>query len=755
MAENSKIKRDILSRVNILYTLFLIAGIVLLLRIFYVQLFSVEVATNSEKIYGRIFHSQGIRAHRGSILSRDGVPLATSILRYQVEMDFGSQGFDSLKVFHRQADSLSKLLAAYFKDKPVQAYRDMFRSNRQKHYQLKFVKDTLIRRSDGWIANLIDKIRGEEFRNVKLYDTIRSHRPVKILPREIDYSEWQVLRKYPILNWNMGMTYNLSDRDERVYTQSGLAKRTIGEIKDDRGNDYGLEAVYNDVLEGQDGEVLTQRIARGFYGRVVGAESRDAVDGDDILTTIDLELQDLASRALREQVEAQESAWGTTIIMEVATGDILAIANLDRLADGHYSEQINRAIGARAEPGSTFKLAASMALLEQKDFTVNTTHDSGDGKRIVVGKAKVQDSHKGYSDVSIRTAFEQSLNGFFAKAVYEEFKDRPTDYTDFLKSLKLHEPTGLEAFGEAVPRLPEKGSSIWWDHITLVNMAYGYGVELTPMQTLTLYNSVANNGKMMRPRLVREVQRDGETIKSFPTEVRIEKVASQSTIDTLRSYLENVCENGTANYYLGRFDGFKAGAKTGTAQFAQDGKQYRDRYYLGSLVGYLPADKPKYSIITVILKRPGKGTTIYGGGLAGPVMKKIMQGIYNREHSWHTRLDTMTQRDYPRTIKDGDIESIRIVSEELTPYKISSREKSGWGELSLGDSVENRVQISPLDLNSQTMPNVKGMGLRDALFLLENIGLKVTVMGSGAIYKQSIAKGRTVKSGEGVTIQLK
>ncbi len=593
--------------------------------------------------------------------------------------------------------------------------------------------------------------------SIKLYDTIRNHRPVKIFPREVDYSEWQTLRKYPILNWNMGMTYRLVDRDDRIYAQAGLARRTIGEIKEDRGDDYGIEKVYNEVLQGEDGQVLRQRIARGFYGRVVGGDSRDAIDGDDVVTTIDIEIQDIATRALRKQVEKEQSAWGTTIVMEVETGDILAIVNLDRMADGRYSEQRNRAIGARAEPGSTFKLAASLALLDVARMPTSQTYDSGDGKRIKVGKSKVQDSHKGYSEVNIQTAFEQSLNGFFAQAVYDYFKDDPTKYTDYMKHLHLDRPMGLELFGEPAPRLPVRGSKIWWEDVTIVNMAYGYGVELTPIQTLTLYNAVANGGRMVAPRLVKEIRRNGKTIESFPTQTLVERICTRPTLDTVRQYLKDVCESGTAEYFLGRFDGFKAAAKTGTAQFAQDGFQYRDGYYLGTLVGFMPADNPKYSVITVMLKRPGKGNTIYGGGMAGPAVKSVMQSLYNQEHEWHIRLDTIKQRDYPKRIKSGNVAAIEEVNRALSPKRIKGKTPEKWGRIVSETGLDSidQIGIEAYDHAENKMPNVYGMGLRDALFILESHGLKVSIKGSGAVYRQSIRAGSSIKRGTSVTIELR
>ncbi len=471
--DERRIKSDILTRVRFLYIIFFIAGVIMTVRIGWIQLFSQEVSINAEKIHGRIFSSQSVRAHRGSILSRDGLPLATSILRYQVAMDFGSEGFDSLDTYYRQSDSLAKLLSSYFRDRSAAEYRKMFRSQREKRYQLVYLRDTLVRRSNGWLDRLTDMFRGESMMSVKLYDTIRDHRTVPILPREIDYSEWQILRKYPILNWNMGMTYNLVDRDERVYSQGGMAQRTLGAINADRGDDFGIEAIYNEQLSGVDGEVMRQRIARGFYGRVVGGENREAIDGNDVVTTIDVDIQDIAEAALRKQVEANRALWGTTIVMEVATGDILAIANLDRRSDGSYAELRNRAIGARAEPGSTFKLASTMALLEVAKMPTSTIYNSENGARVRIGNAWVQDSHKEGFEVDLRTAFTKSLNVYFAKAVYEHFKEEPKLYTDFLKSLHLDSPMGLEAYGEQSPRLPEQGMKLWTPHMTLVNMSSG------------------------------------------------------------------------------------------------------------------------------------------------------------------------------------------------------------------------------------------------------------------------------------------
>ena len=301
--ERSKIKSDILLRVRLLYVLFILAGAVVLGRLVWVQLFSSEVAYNAERLASRIFTEETIPAQRGSILSRSGAPLATSIFRYQAAFDFASPGLDSLKTFREQSDSLAKLLAAFFRDKSAAEYSRKFREEHARHYRLVNGRDTTYLRSEGWFSRLMDRLRGEEFATRRIYDTIRDHTPVNIFPREVDYAEWQTLRRYPLLNWNMGMVYRLVERDQRVYPQGELARRTIG-LTGDKGN-YGLEEAYREELAGRDGKALRQRIARGFYGRVAGGGHEDPEDGYDVVTTLDLDLQDVADKALRRQLEAR------------------------------------------------------------------------------------------------------------------------------------------------------------------------------------------------------------------------------------------------------------------------------------------------------------------------------------------------------------------------------------------------------------------------------------------------------------------
>ncbi len=747
--EKSRIKSDILLRVRMLYVVFFLLGFVILSRLIWVQAFSRETAVNAGRIESRIFREEVVAARRGSILARGGEPLATSIFRYRVAFDFSAEGFDSLALFNEQSDSLAKLLSLYFKDRPASQYARRFREEHARHYRTVFRKDTVFYNSESWLGRLIDRMKGEETTKMKLYDTIRDPRPVEILPREVDYTEWQTLKEYPILNWNMGMVYTLEKRDERIYPQGELARRTIG-LVGDRG-EYGIEAIYRDQLAGRDGREMRQRIARGFSGRVAGHEANiDPQDGADVVTTLDLDVQDVADKALRSQLERQNAIWGTTVVMETATGEILAMANLGRREDGSYGEKENYALSRRMEPGSTFKAAALLALVEDRGADLSLSYDSGDGRPVMVGRAKVQDSHSGFSTVDLKTATAQSLNVFFAKAVYEAYRDEPQRYVDFLKHLHLDRPMGLEAFGERTPLLPEPGQKIWYPHVTLPNLGYGYAVELAPIQVLTLYNAIANDGCMVAPRLVREVRRGDEILSRSEPQVLVDKICSRSSLNKVRECLEEVAVSGTAKYYFGDTTRFRVGAKTGTAKFAQGDIHYSDGYYLGTMVTYLPADKPRYTLLTSIFTRRGNGTTYYGAGLAGPVQQRVAAYLAARSR---VRRSAPEQRgsEHPVRIKGGDIGQIRKVASRYGA-PLRTERKQGWGRVE-SDSAGSAVR--PLDENPARIPDVRGMGLKDALYLLESRGLRVRFSGRGAVVAQNPGPGAPLRRGETIAIELK
>ena len=751
-SDEPKIKQEILTRVRWLYILFFCVGLLFTCRIVYVMFFSREIADNAVRMRNRIVQKWEVPAMRGSILARNGEPLASSMFRYQVEMEFWSRGFDSLKTFSRNADSLSKLLSAYFGDRTAKQYYDFFISQHNRHYRVVNLRDTAVHRSEGAISRFFDRVFNREYLRYKVGDTIRDSTPVKILPREVDFNEWQVLSKYPILNNNMGLTYRLSKRDCRIYPQGELARRTVGVSDDDRGRRYGIEDVYREQLAGVAGHAERQRIAPGFYSRVPGGNDRAPVDGSDIVTTIDLELQDVADKALRRQLEMQHAIWGTSIVMEVSTGDILAMVNLGRNADGSYVENRNYALSGRMEPGSTFKLAALLALLEDAGRDLSLTYDSGNGRVVKVGAANVQDSHAGFSVVDLKTATAQSLNVFFAKAIYEAYKDNPKRYTDFISSLHMDRRMGLDEFGEMEPVMARPGEK-GWSGMSLPNLGYGYAIEVTPIQTITLYNAVANGGRMVAPRLVREIRRNGEIVEKFAPVTLVRSICSDETLRKVRECLEEVALSGTAKGYFGDTTRYRVGAKTGTAMVAQNGHSYSDGYRLGSMVTYMPAEKPAYTIMTAVYTRRGYGTTVYGAGLAGPVQKEIANYIYSREYEWHNRSGRDAgEEQHPVQIKGGDIAQMRRVARRLD-VKTGSGARSGWGRMET-DSAGG-FSIAPIDNAHGSVPDVRGMGLKEALFLLENAGLRVSFRGRGAVASQSIAAGTKCREGDRIEIVLR
>ena len=749
--ERSKIKSDILLRVRLLYVLFILAGGVVLVRLVWVQLFSAEVAYNADRLSSRIFTEEVIPAQRGSILSRDGEPLATSIFRYQAAFDFASPGLDSLRTFREQADSLSKLLAAFFGDRPASEYARMFREEHARRYRLVNPRDTQYLRSEGWLSRMLDRLRGEEYVTRRIYDTIRDHTPVAVFPREVDYAEWEVLRRYPLLNWNMGMVYRLVERDERIYPQGELARRTIG-LTGDKGN-YGIEEAYRAELAGRDGRAVRQRIARGFYGRVAGAGHEDPEDGYDVVTTLDLDLQDVADTALRQQLERQNALWGTTIVMETRTGEILALANLGRNADGSFAERENYALSRSMEPGSTFKLATMLTLLDDARMPVTTVYDTHNGDPVKIGPARnIRDSHRGDREIDFRRAVASSSNVYFAEAVWDRYgiTGRKQRYSDYLRDeLHLGETVGLERLGERAPsitsdwKVPDPG-------VMLVKMAYGYRVRLTPIQMITFYNAVANEGRMISPVLVRELRRGDRVEERFESRTISSSVCSRQTLRIVRECLQAVCTEGTASAFFRDTTRVRVAAKTGTAQIT-DARSREGRYYLGSMVAFFPADAPRYTVLTTIETRAQAGKAYYGGPLAGPVVKRMVDYIYNRGHDWYGRVGGDGPRRYPERVKGGDIAQIRRVADRLSP-RASFDSRTGWGRAAV-DSLSN-VAITSLPDDRGVMPDVRGMGLKDALFVLESRGLRVRFSGQGAVVRQSIAAGTRIRPGAAVVITL-
>jgi len=483
------------------------------------------------------------------------------------------------------------------------------------------------------------------------------------------------------------------------------------------------------------------------------------VNGIDVVTTLDIDLQDVAEAALRSQLSAGGADWGTVVLMECATGEIRAMANLTRKADGSIIEDYNYAVGMNLEPGSTFKLASLVTLLDDGGMELNHQIDTGNGTAKISG-VQVTDSHKGGGVLTLKEIFEESSNVGFAKAVNELYAGKPSRFTSHLSEMGFDKPLELQIEGEPSPVLRTPGKS-GWDGGTLTRMAYGYTMEITPLHTLAFYNAIANDGCMMRPLLVRELRQYGQTVRTYPTEVINSAVCSRRTLAKVRECLEGVVERGTAIVLSN--DLYKVAAKTGTAQIALakavPGAKagYTDAsgglHYLATIVGYFPADNPRYSMIVCMKRywRPGSSGTYFGAGLAGPVFRAVADRVYAREISWQQTVDKQPRCESSLpALKGGSVKEIRRVADKLSvPLRDAKAEK--WAVVR-ADSLG--TELSGVPLQAGVVPQVKGMGLKEAIYLLEKSGLKVNFSGKGRVLAQSLQAGERAPRGTPISITL-
>lgn len=731
--QRSPIARDIQRRVRLLYVLFLLAGIVIIGKILLIQ-YGPEGDELRDKAKKITFERVASQAERGDILASDGRILATSIPMYEIRMDFAAAGLTDT-LFDNNVDALAGELAAFFKDKPKAAYKTMLVNARAAR---------------------------------------KSNRYKLISPRRIDYLEEKTVSSFPILckGPNKG-GYIKIQKNKREVPHGTLARRTIGSSTEYLADDstirkvrYGIEGAYDSVLRGTDGSTLMQRISGNFKVPVPDPMNVEPVNGMDVVTTIDVDLQDVAEKALREQLDRGNADWGTVILMEVATGEIHAMSNITRTAPGVFKEDFNYAIGRRMEPGSTFKLASLITLLEDGGMSLDHMINCEGGKA-KVGIRVVTDTHA-EGTIPLRRVFEVSSNVGFAKAVHQTYASNPGRFVDFVRGMGLGEPLGIDMGGEREPLIKhpgEKGSA--WDGMSLVMMSYGYALEITPMHTLALYNAVANGGVMVRPHIVREVRNYGQTVYEYPVDTINPAICSPRTIGLVRECLAGVVDEGTGRILKNPY--YVVAAKTGTAQMAFQNGGYMDRNggrnYLATMVGYFPADNPKYSCIVAIktYNGPGNRNTYYGASLSGPVFKAIADRVYAVNSSWHDRIHDNGRHMAATTgeIKAGRSDQLKTVSERLHMGLPLEGGMEQWAYIRRDTTDKKNVNYicreEPAGYAGEEMadavPSVIGMGLKDALWLLESKGFDVAFTGAGRVLSQSLDPGTQAVPGQ--TIELK
>ncbi|HEV2354965.1 MAG TPA: penicillin-binding protein 2, partial [Puia sp.] len=521
-----------------------------------------------------------IDAERGTIYSEDSSMLSTSIPFFNIYIDFGADGLREKngRRFRENVDSLSICLSHLFADQSVSAYK---------------------------------RVLWQGYRRDDRYFEIASNVP---------FEKYQQLRRFPLVREGRNKSGFIAEVVNKRLNPFGLlANRTIGLARANAQN-VGLERTYDTVLKGESGRRLVRYIAGGAYVPVEGYEI-ESQNGKDVITTIDVNVQDIAENALLHEMTANQAEHGTCIVMEVSTGKIRAIANLGLQADGTYWEDLNYAIRA-TEPGSTFKLVTLLSLLEDKKVSLNDKIDLDGGAWKIAGRTVYDAEPHDNKEFTVRQAFEISSNVGMARLAVSHYGADPADFVGHLLKLRLDKPTGVDLLGEGTPVIKHPGSRTW-SATTLPWMAFGYEVLVSPLQTLTLYNAVANNGRMMKPYLVSAIQDAGITVKEQQPTVVIQNICSGSTLRQLQECLQGVCKDpeGTA-HGLFEHSFYPVAGKTGTALVADGKRGYADHVYQSSFVGYFPADHPKYSCIVVIKNHPF-AKIYFGAKVAGPVFKEL------------------------------------------------------------------------------------------------------------------------------------
>jgi len=681
----------------------LLFGLTIVVKVIYIQVYEGnELLEKAEKQTLKYFN---VEAVRGNIYASDGSLLATSVPIFDIRMDVASP-LISNAYFLNHIDALSRELANLFGDKSKSQYKKQLLKERKKKNRYYLVK------------------------------------------RNITYNQLKRVKTFPIFErgkYKGGLI--IIPKTKRQKPFGLLAERTIGYENPNENLFVGVEGSYSEYLRGKNGKQLRRRINNGDWIPVFDENEIEPEDGKDIITTIDLNVQDVAESALYNHLIEHQAKWGCAVLMEVETGEIKAIANLtkDKNSEKYY-ETYNYAVGSSIEPGSTFKLPSMIALFEDGLENLEDTIDIGKGFAVYSGLT-IQDVH-GIRDgrVSIKEVFEKSSNAGVSTLVYNKYVSQPQRYINRLYDMSLHEKIGLEIPGEGKPFIKDTKNSSW-SRVSLPFMSIGYEIQLTPLQILTFYNAVANNGEMVKPMFVKEIQCAGKTILEFDTEVLNKSICSQNSLDKAHEILEGVVENGTATSL--KKSPYKIAGKTGTAQIANKSSGYDKTNYNASFVGYFPVNAPKYSCI-VVVSRPSTGR-YYASSVAVPVFKEIADKVYA------TNLDIHQEKEieYPNT--NYPIYATGYQKELEQIYKtleIPLDSLSTNAEWAIAMKADSSVRLDTRIIKEGLVPNVKGMGAKDAIYVLENLGLIVKLRGRGFVREQSLSPGARIKKGNMIYLRL-
>ncbi|GAC1383242.1 MAG: penicillin-binding protein [Ginsengibacter sp.] len=708
MADQLDIKKDILWRVYLCFIFIMILGSVIIVRAFFIQ--NVQGAYWKDMNKHLHLKYRDVYAERGSIYSEDGNMLSTSIPVFDVFIDFGADGLREKngKRFRENVDSLSIGLSALFMDQSPESYK---------------------------------KILTDAYNNEDRYFSLK---------KKITFEQYEQLKNFKLVKQGKNKSgFLIDEKDNRVNPYVLMANRTIGLSRGDTSKNVGLERSYDSLLKGQTGKQLMRYMA-GAYVPVDGAKIEPEM-GKDIVTTIDTYIQDITENALLRMMSTNNSISGSCIVMETATGKIKAIANLGKQQNGSYAEDYNYAIGKKTEPGSIFKLATLISLFEDKYVDTNTIVDCEKGKRSFYGLS-IKDSHLGTGEITVKEAFARSSNVAFAKLAEQYYHENPSQFTNHLHLLRLDQKAGVDIEGQARP-LIKKPDGGYWTKTTLPFMAHGYEELVTPLNMLMVYNAVANNGRMMKPYLVNAIRDRGVEVKTFYPKVLVDKICRDDVLAKLKECMLAVVESEHGTAHTLKTNDYKFGGKTGTAVSALDNRGYNkeNKIYQSSFIGFFPYDNPKYTI-SVVIQNGKESKLAYGGVVAGPVFKEVADKIVATRMGMTSpaiqRVKDSIRYNYAGLKSDVN----KIFTELRIPYKDSS-ENGYWRSVNIyNDNVNTTMQNN--NVSTTFTPSVLGYGMKDALYMLENMGLKVITSGRGKVIYQSLAAGTNFTKGQKIELQL-
>jgi len=699
------IKQDILLRARLASVLIGLFAIAILAKLIYVQRYQrFEGKLWKDRIAVSGIRKKVLPASRGNIYSLDGSLMATSMPYYYVGLDT-RLAKDS--AFTKHLPRLASRLSAFFKDRSEQEYIDLIRSARKSKNKNK--------------------------------------RYIRLNSRKITFQERLVIQQWPFFNKDAkkGLGGGKFEGQSLRYNPFGrMALRTVGYLNRQTNHGLvGLEASFDKQLAGKDGLGLVERLAGG----VEMALSTDIKPepGLDVYTTLDVNFQDMAESALKNALEKYRAESGCVIVMEVETGQIRAMANLSREGE-EYVETFNHALMGRTDPGSTFKLATMMALLEEKAIRPDQVFDTGSGMTFYYGR-RIEDAKRGgLGKLTAEQIFEKSSNVGIHLMMRSYFYQRPDLYCRYLNQFRLTKPTGFQMQGEAAPFIRTPASR-GWSRTSLTSMSYGYEMGLTPLQMLTFYNAVANDGRWVRPMIVREVRRADEVVERYEPYVASEPIASAQTIRLARRMLEGVVERGTAKNM--RRPHYRIAGKTGTAQKIVNGRYQVGKYYT-SFIGYFPAEKPKYTCAVVVDSPKGDNIDLlYAGSVAAPVFGEVADRIFAYDTQMHPPLLAVSSgKRMTDGTRAGYAEDLRTIGAALSLSR--QPETEGWVKT-------QGISWVSQSASSDRVPDVRGMSLRDALYLLENRGFRVRFQGMGKVTDQSVEPGATVPRDRRISLTLR